>query len=97
MQAQQEGRHELAKHRYRQILDAPLLRHYLQQQHRSSSRRPGSGSAAVADPSKGGGALAGDEMLEKMRYLATKNMGEVLHLEGRGHEAAEALATATGG
>lgn len=95
MQAQQEGRYELAKHRYRQILDGPLLRH--SRQRRQQQQRQGVASPQ-ADPARpSGAALAGDELLEKMRYLATKNTAEVLRLEGKEREAGEAFAAATGG
>ncbi len=102
MQAQQEGRHELAKHRYRQILEGPLLRHFIRQQRQqqgTATRRNPANAAADAVAAKaaaGTGALAGEELLRKMQYLAMKNMAEVLQLEGRVREAGEAFAAATG-
>lgn len=91
VQAQEEGRYELAKHRYRQILEGPFLQHHLQHRAACGSSARGQDPASV-----GTGALAGDELLEKMRYLAIKNTGEVLRLEGKEREAGEALAAATG-
>jgi hypothetical protein len=99
VQAQQEGRHELAKHRYRQILEGPLLKQY--QQQRTAKGGGGSSSSSssslrVEPTGLRTGALAGEELLGKMRYLAMKNTAEVLQLEGRRREAGEAFAAATG-